>query len=141
MQSGGPQMESLALSSELRRILNMSTLDPDVGSVLAESAVLRPVSSAMNLARSMHGLPTVEEEQRTRAAERQYMLLERYHSRTMMAYRPQHQDTEQTADGAQHPMSTSVAGNFLRQNNGTEQSNDAQFQGTQNNRLGNSSMF
>ena len=65
--TGVQPLEGLALSSELRRILNMSTLDPDVGSVMADS--------------------TLALEDRDRAAERQYLWLERYHAHSMMASR------------------------------------------------------
>lgn len=95
--------ESLALSSELRRILNLSTLDPDVGSVLGESASIAPLANVVNLARSMSGLPTVEEE-RNRATERQYLLLERYHAHNMVASRQlQNEDQQQPQPGEATP--------------------------------------
>jgi Autophagy protein ATG9 len=75
-------MGSLALSTELRRILSMSTLDPDLGSVLGESSALNPAVNAINLARSMYGLPPVEEE-RNLARERQVSHSLRVKSRSL----------------------------------------------------------
>lgn len=153
--------ESLALSSELRRILNLSTLDPDVGSVLGESASLAPLANAVNLARSISGLATVEEE-RNRARERQYLLLERYHAHNMVASRqhqredqqqphpaeaaPVMQQPEHAAPFAQHPqhqsqnpMSISLAEGGLRLNSGRSQSNG--IPESRSGRLGGSSVL
>ena len=168
--STGAPLDGLALSSELRRILNMSTLDPDV-SVLAESATLRPVSSAANLARSMHGLPTVEEEERNRAAARQvgsvvvfcrtefvltreklsvlflylqYMLLERYHSHNLLASRPQEvQDPESSTreqPSGRQQMSMSVTEGALRMD-ATRRGPSSPGGRAENHRLGSSTMF
>ncbi|CAB9510880.1 Autophagy-related protein 9 [Seminavis robusta] len=109
---GAGTIGSLALSTELHRLLSMSTLDPDVGSVLAEHSTLHPV---IDLARSINGLPPVEEE-RNRARERQYLLLERYHAHNVVASRQmqqRHQNLRQSPSSVQqsrpNPMSMSIA--------------------------------
>jgi len=82
----GPPHESLALSSELRRILNMSTLDPDLGSVLAEITTGLNNPGSVNLTRSIAGLPAVEGD-RERVAERHLYWLDRFHDHNVLASR------------------------------------------------------
>jgi hypothetical protein len=80
---------SMGLSSELRRILNMSTLDPDV------SLLLGGVTADNHHQHSRQFQDGDEERQR---AEQQYLLLERYHAHVAAPRGQLHQSTSAPTD-------------------------------------------
>ena len=86
---------SMGLSSELRRILNMSTLDPDVSLLFGGVA-----DNHHQHSRHFHPLPHFQEdgdEERQRA-EQQYLLLERYHAHVAAQQGQLHQSTSAPTD-------------------------------------------
>jgi hypothetical protein len=102
---------SMGLSSELRRILNMSTLDPDVSLLFGGVA-----DNHHQHSRHFHPLPHCQEdgdEERQRA-EQQYLLLERYHAHVASQQQGQlHQSTSAAGDADRNNDGPFMSGSSL----------------------------